>query len=213
MSSQLASLTSQFEEFKRKDKPSSQKDSILSQEQSMCAPASQSRPEASEGEVSDEDSLPSRKQRRSRSPQGEGDSQQELDPSYVEMLNAIRGLLDLEVPQVECLVAPSAFSKKPTKQVVRKQNLALPPVQDIQTMWEYRFRKDSGTTLKDKASSESLSQGHFYCVNTSYPMDNCLSGRRRPARQTPEKDVLCFHRLAGPSTVHSPGGAWYLLPV
>ena len=64
----------------------------------MCAPASQSRPEASEGEHSDEDSLPSRKRRRSRSPQGEGDSQefsriqQELDPSYVEMLNAIRDL-------------------------------------------------------------------------------------------------------------------------
>ena len=33
----------------------------------------------------------------------------------------------------------------------------------------------------------------FYCVNTSYPMDNSLSGRRRPARQTSEKDVLCVH--------------------
>ena len=135
MSSQLASLTSQFEEFKRKDKPSSQKDSFLSQEQGMCAPASQSRSEASEGELSNEDSLPSKKRCRSRSPQGEGDShQQELDPSYVEMLNAIRGLLDLYVPQVECLVAPSAFSKKPPEQVVRKQNLTLPPVQDIHTM-------------------------------------------------------------------------------
>ena len=170
MSSQLASLTSQFEEFKRKDKPSSsQKDSVFSQEQGMCAPASHSRPEASEGELSDEDSLPSRKRRRSRSPQGEGDShQQELDPSYVEMLYAIRGLL--EVPQVECLVAPSAFSKKPPKQVVRQQNLALPPVQDIQAMWEYRFRKASGTTLKDKASSESLSQGHFLPFE---PLPNC----------------------------------------
>ena len=38
----------------------------------------------------------------------------------------------------------------------------------------------------------------FYCVNTSYPMDNSLSGRRRPARQTSEKDVLCRHRPAGP---------------
>ena len=38
----------------------------------------------------------------------------------------------------------------------------------------------------------------FYCVNTSYPMDNSLSDRRRPARQTSEKGVLCFHRLAGP---------------
>ena len=56
-------------------------------------------------------------------------------------------------------MAPSAFSKKPSKQVVRKQNLALPPVQDIKTMWDYRFRKASVTTLKDKTSSESLSQG------------------------------------------------------
>ena len=47
---------------------------------------------------------------------------------------------------------------------------------------------------------------HFYCVNTSYPMDNSLSGRRRPARQTSEKDVLCFHRTGRSSAVHSPGG-------
>ena len=52
-----------------------------------------------------------------------------------------------------------------------------------------------------------------FCKLIPYPMDNCYSGWRRLARQTPEKDVLCFHRLAGPSTVHSPGGAWYLLPV
>ena len=58
-------------------------------------------------------------------------------------------------------MAPSAFSKKPSKQVVRKQNLALPPVQDIKTMWDYRFRKASGTTLKDKSGSESLFQGQF----------------------------------------------------
>ena len=70
MSSQLASLTSQFEEFKCKDKPStSQRDPPFSQEQGMCAPASQTRPNASEGELSDEDSnLPSRKRSRSRSP-------------------------------------------------------------------------------------------------------------------------------------------------
>ena len=155
----------------------------------MYAPASQTRPDASEGELSDEDSnLPSRKSCRSRSPQGEADShQQELDSSYVEMLNAIRGLLDLEVPQVECLVAPFAFSKKPSKQVVRKQNQALPPVQDIQTMWDYRFQKASGTTLKDKSSSESLSQGQFlaferpdmvYC--TTYPQETPLNAPKLP---------------------------------
>ena len=45
-----------------------------------------------------------------RSPQGEAVLYQlELHPSHVEMLNAIRGLLHLEVPQVECLVV-RAFS-------------------------------------------------------------------------------------------------------
>ena len=53
----------------------------------------------------------------------------------------------------------------------------------------------------------------FYCVNTSYPMDNSLSGRRRPARQTSEKDVLCFHRPGRSSTVHSQDGVSYFLPV
>ena len=101
--------------------------------------------------------------------------------------NNIRGLLDLEVPQVECLVAPSAFSKKPSKQVVRKQNLALPPVQDIKTMWDYRFRKASGTTLKDKSSAESLSQGHFRAFErpdmiyyTTSPQETLLKAPRLP---------------------------------
>ena len=164
MNNQLASLASQFEEFKRSDNPSASKNShLLSQEQGMSAPVSQTRTQPSEGELSDEESsLPASKRHRSKSPQGDSDfHSQELDPSYVEMLNAIRGLLDLEVPQVECLVAPSAFSKKPSKQVVRKQHLALPPVEDIQSMWDYRFRKASGTTVKDKSSSESLSQGQF----------------------------------------------------
>ena len=44
-------------------------------------------------------------------------------------------------------------------------------------------------------------------------MDNSLSGRRGPARQTSEKDVLCLHRLGRPSAVHSPDGVSYFLPV
>ena len=58
----------------------------------------------------DDSNLPTRKHCRSRSPQIEADShQQELHPSCVEMLKAIAGLLHLEVPQVECLVAPVLF--------------------------------------------------------------------------------------------------------
>ena len=63
MNNQLASLASQFEEFKRSDKPSTSSNSLPhSQEQGMSAPASQSRPVPSEGELSDEEStLPARK--------------------------------------------------------------------------------------------------------------------------------------------------------
>ena len=53
----------------------------------------------------------------------------------------------------------------------------------------------------------------FYCVNTSYPMDNCFTGRRDRCRQTPEKDVLYIIPAGLVSSVHSLGGASYLLPV
>ena len=42
-----------------------------------------------------------------------------------------------------------------------------------------------------------ISKLNFYKL-IPYPMDKCYSGRRRPARQTSEKDVLWFHRPAGP---------------
>ena len=57
-----------------------------------------------------------------------------------------------------------------------------------------------------------ISKLNFYKL-IPYPMDNSLSGRRGPARQTSEKDVLCFHRPGRPSTVHSPDGVSYFLPV
>ena len=53
----------------------------------------------------------------------------------------------------------------------------------------------------------------FYCVNTSYPMDNCFTGRRDRSRQTPEKDVLYIIPAGPVSSVYSLGGASYLLPV
>ena len=54
---------------------------------------------------------------------------------------------------------------------------------------------------------------YFYCVNTSYPMDNCFTGRRDRSRQTPEKDVLYIIPAGPVSSVHSLGGASYLLSV
>ena len=39
----------------------------------------------------------------------------------------------------------------------------------------------------------------FYCVNTSYPLDNCFTGRRDQSRQTTEKFIL-YKLPAGPVT-------------
>ena len=46
-----------------------------------------------------------------------------------------------------------------------------------------------------------------------YPMDNCFTGRPDRSRQTPEKDVLYIIPAGPVSSVHSLGGASYLLPV
>ena len=51
---------------------------------------------------------------------------------------------------------------------------------------------------------------HFYCVNTSYPMDNCFTGRHNRSCQTPEKDILYIILARLVSNVHSLGGASYL---
>ena len=52
---------------------------------------------------------------------------------------------------------------------------------------------------------------HFYCVNTSYPMDNCFTGRRDRSRQTSEEDVLYIIPAGLVRRAHSPGGALYFL--
>ena len=50
---------------------------------------------------------------------------------------------------------------------------------------------------KRKKIANLISKLNFYKL-IPYPMDNSLSGRRRPARQTSEKDVLCLHQQVGP---------------
>ena len=57
------------------------------------------------------------------------------------------------------------------------------------------------------------SSGHsqFYCVNTSYPMDNCFTGHCDRSSQTSEKDVLYIIPAGPVRRTHSPGGASYFL--
>ena len=57
-----------------------------------------------------------------------------------------------------------------------------------------------------------ISKLNFYKL-IPYPMDNCFTGQRDRSRQTPEKDVLYIIPAGPVSSVHSLGGASYLLPV
>ena len=60
-------------------------------------------------------------------------------------------------------------------------------------------------------SQLALKKYPFYCVNTSYPMDNCFTGRRDWSCQTPEKDVLYIIPAGPVRRAHSPGVASYIL--
>ena len=57
-----------------------------------------------------------------------------------------------------------------------------------------------------------ISKLNFYKL-IPYAMDNCFTSRRDRSRQTPEKDVLYIIPAGPVSSVHSLGGASYLLPV
>ena len=76
--------------------------------------------------------------------------------------------------------------------------------------WTDKRTKNGQTNTRNFANL--ISKLNFYKL-IPYPMDNCFTSRRDRSRQTPEKDVM-YIILAGPvSSVHSLGGASYLLPV
>ena len=66
--------------------------------------------------------------------------------------------------------------------------------------------------LLSRQLANLISKLNFYKL-IPYPMDNCFTGRRDRSRQTPEKDVLYIIPAGPVSSVHSLGGASYLLPV
>ena len=53
----------------------------------------------------------------------------------------------------------------------------------------------------------------FYCVNTSYPMDNCLPVGTTSFTKCQKKMSCIYYWQDRSQSVHSPGGASYFLPV
>ena len=97
----------------------------------------------------------------------------------------------------------------------RKIFWKLPRVHQLDTLWVENFDKIAlCRTVKQIESkfANLISKLNFYKL-IPYPMDNCFTGRRDRSRQTPEKDVLYIIPAGPVSSVHSLGGASYLLPV
>ena len=70
------------------------------------------------------------------------------DPNYVEMVQAIKSLLDIPEPETDNSAPPSAFKKSKSIKATKRQLCAFPPMEDIQCMWQFRSQKASGRDAK-----------------------------------------------------------------
>ena len=84
----------------------------------------------------------------------------EPDATYVEMLQAIKALLEIQDPECDSVQRPCAFNKRPTAKSTKRQLSAFPPDEEVASMWAYRVSQAS-----DKDSSgvhhEPFNTGHF----------------------------------------------------
>ena len=83
------------------------------------------------------------------------------DPSYVEMLQAVKGILDLADPEVDCLQPPSAFRQGQTFKSTKRQLSAFPPEENVQSMWSYRHQLAVGKDAFGHSSHAPLHTGSF----------------------------------------------------
>ena len=85
----------------------------------------------------------------------------EADPSLVEVLQAVKSLLDLPDTLSDSIKPPAAFYKKPTMKSTKKEMAAFPPEEDVQSMWSYRQLQASGKDQGGKTSHSPLHTGQF----------------------------------------------------
>ena len=102
----------------------------------------------SEGEVVDDDPADSVADR-------------ELDPNYVEMIQAVNAVLDLPDPDPVTFQPPTVFQKKKSSKVTNKQLCAFPPQPDVQEMWQYKQFKASGRDSRGVQETPPLYKDRF----------------------------------------------------
>ena len=68
----------------------------------------------------------------------------EPDATFVEMLQAIKALLEIQDPECDRVHPPCAFNKRLTAKTTKRQLSAFPPEEDVGSMWAYRASQASG---------------------------------------------------------------------
>ena len=61
------------------------------------------------------------------------------------------------------------------------------------------MHRHKGKSKSSGRSQHAVDELDFYCINTSYPMDHCFTGRRDRSHQMTEK-VILYKLPAGPVT-------------
>ena len=88
-------------------------------------------------------------------------NEREQDPTFVEIVQTVKNLLDIADPTVDDTNPPSAFYKKATFKTAKKQLTAFPPEEDIHSMWSYREEKAAGKDSKGRSTHAPLHPGQF----------------------------------------------------
>ena len=148
-------------------------------------------------------------ERQSDTEEGDGRSEslteKDPDPSYIEMLQAVKSLLELPEPEFDTIQPPTAFKKKPNVKASKRQMLAFPPDEDVHQMWQYRHLQATGKDTKGKVEHAPLHAGHFLPfskINMSHYLSiPQLSTLKAP--QCPES-FFTLGRSKTPSTVSVP---------
>ena len=134
----------------------------------------------------------------------------DTDPSLVEIIQAVKNLLDLPDTLSDTVKPPSAFYKKPSIKATKKELAAFPPEEDVQAMWQYRQQQAAGKDIEGKTSHSPLHSGQFLPF-IRVLIDNYIStpqGASIKPQQIPES-FSDLSKAKHPSSVEIPMRQFY----
>ena len=130
----------------------------------------------------------------------------EPDATYIEMLQAMKSLLDIPDPECDSSHPPCAFKKRSTARATRRQQSAFPPEENVASMWSYRMSQASGKDANGVIQHEPFNTGHFLPyqrVNMAH-YNSVPQSATLKAQQVPQGFSHLHNRSRTPSNVFVP---------